>query len=166
MGKELHGPCDAFFVSSQPKNAVKTVVIWRRNNVPAVDTVRRPCAAFIRCFMQENFNAKGRERCFIITESSVEESFVRELWVDLRGTQKIESCGGKRNQAAPQMHGKVGMDTAQFDKRVIFERANGLFRLIRAMDVEWDALKRNIFVTQVFFDGIRAFIVHDVHFRI
>ena len=148
------------------KNAVATVVLRIHANVPAVSAVQRPGAAFLRCFVQENFIARGCERCFIIVKGSVEESFSRELWVDPRGAQKIEICGGERNQVAPQMHGKVGMDTAHSGKKLIFERADGLFRRICAMGVGRDDLERNFVVTQVFFYGVGEFVVHDVHFRI
>ena len=60
--------------------------------------------------------------------------------------QKIESFGGKRNQSAPPMHGKVGMDTTQSDKKVFFERADSLFRCICAIDVGRDELKINFVV--------------------
>ena len=76
------------------------VVVRQRANVPAVDAMRRPGAAFLRCFMEENFGDRGRERCFIIVEGSIEERFGRELWFDPRGAQKIESFVGKWNQAA------------------------------------------------------------------
>ena len=64
------------------------------------------------------------------------------------------------------MHGKVGMNTAQSGEKVIFERVDVLFHSIRAMDVGRDELKINFVVAQVFFYGVGAFIVHDVHFRI
>ena len=44
------------------------------------------------------------------------------------------------------MYGKVGMDTAQSDEKVIFERADGLFRRIHAMGVGQNEQKINIFV--------------------
>ena len=64
------------------------------------------------------------------------------------------------------MHEKFGMDTAQSSNKVIFERVDGLFYCIFAMDVGRDELKINIVVAQVFFYGIGEFVVHDVHFRI
>ena len=77
------------------------LLLRRRANVPAVDAMQHSGAAFLRCFMLENFGARGRERSFIIIEVSVDERFGRELWVDPRGAQKIESSGSERNQAAP-----------------------------------------------------------------
>ena len=67
--------CDVFLASSQQKNAVAMVLLRRRADVPAIDAVRRPGSAFLRCFMQENYGARGRERCFIIIEGSVGERF-------------------------------------------------------------------------------------------
>ena len=64
------------------------------------------------------------------------------------------------------MHGKFGMDTAQYGKKVIFERADGLFHLIRAMNVGREELESKIVFAQVFFDVIGEFVVHDVHFLI
>ena len=61
------------------------------------------------------------------------------------------------------MHWKVWVNAAETGQKVIFERPNGLFGSIHAMDVRRDELKRNVVVAQVFFDCIRAFIVHDVH---
>ena len=113
MGKELHGPYNAFLASLQHKNAMAMVVLRSRTNVTAVNDVRHSGAVSFRCFIQENLGTRGRGRCFITVEGFVEECFGQELWVDSRGAQKIESCGDKRNQAAPQMHGKVGMYTAQ-----------------------------------------------------
>ena len=63
--------------------------------------------------MQENFGTRRRKRCFIIVKGSAEEHFGQEIWVDPKGAHKIESCVGDRNQVAPQMYGKVGMDTIQ-----------------------------------------------------
>ena len=117
------------------QNSVAAVVLRCRAYVPAIDAVWHPGTAFRGRFMQEKFGAGGSKSRFDIIKGSIEERFDQDPGIDPRGKQKIESCGGKRNQSAPQMHGKVGMDTAQSGERVIFERANGLFRLIRAMDV-------------------------------
>ena len=130
---------------------MKTVVIRHHADVTAVNAVWRPGAAFLRCFMQEKFGAREREWCFIIFQGSVEERFGQEIWVDPQGEKKIKNCGGKRNKVAPQMHGKVGMDTAKSGEKVILEYANRLFCRICAMDVVQDELKINIVVAQVFF---------------
>ena len=79
VGKELYGPCDVFLAISRHKNTVATVVLQRRADVPDVDAVRRPGAALLRCFMQENFGARGRERCFIVVKGSIEKRFGQEL---------------------------------------------------------------------------------------
>ena len=63
--------------------------------------------------MQENFGTRRRKRCFIIVKGSAEEHFGQEIWVYPKGVHKIESCVGDWNQVAPQMYGKVGMDTIQ-----------------------------------------------------
>ena len=68
------------------------------------------------------------------------------------------SCGSEQNQATTQIHWKIGMDTAQSGKKVIFEHADGLLCRICTMDVGWDKLKRNFVVAEVFFmvSGIRC----------
>ena len=75
MGKELHSPCDVLLASPRYKNAVATVVLQHRANVPAVNAVKGPGAAFLRCFMQENLGNRRDKRCYIKFEGSVEESF-------------------------------------------------------------------------------------------
>ena len=119
--------------------------------------------AFRRRFVQENFGAGGHERRFVIIEGSIEERFGRELGIDPRGEQKIESGGGEWNQAAPQIHWRVWVNATETGQKVIFERSNGLFGSIHAIDVRRDELKSNVVVAQVSFDRIRAFIVHDIH---
>ena len=153
-GGKIQGPCDTFLASAQHKNAVVTVVLRCRANVPSVDAVWLPGTAFFRRFVQENFGAGGRERRFVIIKVSVEERFGREPGIDPRGAQKIESGGGEWNQAAPQMNWKVWVNAEETGQKVIFERLNGLFGSIHAMDVKQDELKSNVVVAQVFFDRI------------
>ena len=56
-----------------------TEVIRHCADVTAFDAMRHPGAAFFRCFMQENFGARGRKRCFIIFKGYVEEIFIQEI---------------------------------------------------------------------------------------
>ena len=162
-GGKSHGPCDAFLASVQHKNSVATVVLRCRTNVPDIDAVWRPGTAFRRRFVQENFGSGGRERHFFIIEGSIEERFGQEPGIDPRGVQKIESGGGEWNQVARQMHWEGWVNAAGTGQKVIFERPNGLFGSIHAIDVRQDELKINVVVAQVFFDRIKAFVVHDVH---
>ena len=163
VGGKFHGPCDAFLASVQHKNAVATVVLRCRADVPAVNAVWRPCTAFFRRFVQENFGAGARERRFFIVKGSIKERLVRYPGVYPRGAHKIESGGGEWNQAAPQMQWKVWVSAVETGQKVIFECSNGLFGSIHAMDVRQDELKSNFVVAQVFFDRAGAFVVHDVH---
>ena len=143
-GEKFQGPCDAFLASAQHKNAVAAVVLRCRANVPAIDAVWLPGTAFCRRFVQENLGARGHKRRSFIIEGSIEERFGRDLWIAPRGAQKIESGGGKWNQVAPQMHWKVWVNAADTGQKVIFERSNGLFGSIHAMDVRQGELKSNV----------------------
>ena len=162
-GEKIHGPCNALLASAQHKNAVAALVLQCRANVLAVNAVWRPGSAFCQRFVQEKFGAGGRKTRFVIIKGSIEERFGREPGVDPRGAQQIESGGGKWNQAAPQMHWKVWLNAAETGQKVIFERPNGLFGSIHAMDVRQDDLESNFVVAKVFFDRIGALVVHDVH---
>ena len=162
-GEKFYGPCDAFLVSAQHKNAVAKVVLRCRADVPAVNAVWRPGTAFCRRFVQENFGAGARERRFFIVKGSIKERLVRYPGVYPRGAHKIESGGGEWNQAAPQMHWKVWVSAVETGQKVIFEYSNGLFGSIHAMDVRQDKLKSDVVVAQVFFDRIWEFFVRDVH---
>ena len=133
-----------------------------RSNEPAVDAVWRPGTAFRRSIVQENFGAGERKRRFVIIEGSIEERCGRDPGIDPRGAQKIESGGGEWNQEAPRMHWKVWLNAAETIQKLIFERPNGLFGSIRAMDVRQDELKSNVVFAQICFDRIRAFVVRDV----
>ena len=89
-GEKIYGPCDAFLASVQHKNAVATVVLQCRANVPAINAVWRPGTVFLRSSVQENFGARGRERRFVIIEGSIEEHFGRDIGIDPRGAQNID----------------------------------------------------------------------------
>ena len=89
MGKELHGPCDVFLASLRHKNAVATVVLRRRVNVPAVDAVRHPGVAILRCFPQENIGARVHERCFIIIEAPLRSALAERFGLIREGRRRL-----------------------------------------------------------------------------
>ena len=54
------------------------------------------------------------------------------------------------------------MNAVETGQKVIFELPYGRFGSIYTMGVKQDKLKSNVVVAQVFFDCIKAFVVHDV----
>ena len=57
MREKLHSFGDAFCAGTWNVDAVTLVVIWGGYKVPPIDTVGGPCAAVVRCLMDDNSGA-------------------------------------------------------------------------------------------------------------
>ena len=113
MGKKNDGLGDAFRGRGRYVDAVAAIVLGGCADVPVVDAVTGPGAADGRGFMDKDSSAGWCKGRVIEIVEAVELDFVRKAWVDARWPENIE-CGCRlRNEAAPQMDGKIGVNTGQ-----------------------------------------------------
>ena len=64
-----------------------------------------------------------------------------------------------RHKTIPQVEREVFVDAAETSNEVIFERADGAFGGIAAVDSWWGKLKVNFFFAEELFQSFGAFIV-------
>jgi hypothetical protein len=57
------------------------------------------------------------------------------------------------------MQWEVLVDTAEASNEVVFERTDGSFSGIAAMDARWGKLKVDVLLVEVLFEGFSAFVV-------
>ena len=75
MGEKFDRAGDAFCFCFGDIAAVASIVVWRVAHVPAFNTVRRPRAAYLRCFMDKDFGAGGGHGRLIEVECAVHVRF-------------------------------------------------------------------------------------------
>jgi hypothetical protein len=84
--------------------------------------------------MDEAADAWWGQGCTIKIKETMELGVGRQLWIDSGPTQKIEGQDCLRQQAVPQMEGKVFVTTAKASDKMIFERADCTFSSIATVD--------------------------------
>ena len=85
--------------------------------------------------------------------------FCRESWVEAGGTKEIERCDGLGQDAIPQVKGELFVGGAKARDKMVFERLNGSFCRISAVDVGWDQLIVDSFLSNGSFEGSGCFVV-------
>ncbi len=73
--------------------------------------------------------------------------------------QNVESEFCLRDESIPKMNGEVFVGTAQPSNEMIFECSNCPFGSIAAMEVGWDQLEINAFISQKILEHPGCFIV-------
>lgn len=99
--------------------------------------------------MDEDTDAGRCQGGPIVVEHAVDVGIRRQLRVKARGAEKIEGLDGLRQEAVPQIHRKIWGDGGQSCHKVVFERANGTFCGVAAVDGRWGQLHIDILVGHV-----------------
>ena len=88
-------------------------------------------------------------------------SFGGKARVDEGRPEEIECGCCLGNEAAPQMDGKIGVNTGQAGKEVTFPSINSFFGGVSAMNVRRRKFVGNRDRLHVVFEALGAFVVHD-----
>ena len=81
LREKFHGVCDAFCLGVVGKDAVATIMLHRRAEVPAVNAVWIPGAALLWFFVEDDFGAGGCHGSAVEVEIALKDLVCREVWV-------------------------------------------------------------------------------------
>jgi len=91
-------------------------------------------------FIHQYFCTGQGHRSFNIIEGAIELGLGRQVWVDVAGSEKVESGGALGNKAVPEVDRKFGIRAASTSYWVFLPCANGLFCGVIAVIVRQDEL--------------------------
>jgi hypothetical protein len=141
-GNMLRKPGDgvgrAFALGFPHPDAVPTIIVKGRADIPAVKGVRRPGATERWFLVDEDTGAGRRERCAVEVKLTVDLCPSGEFRVDARGTHEVEGEDGLRKEAVPEVERKIAVGAAEAGDEVVLERADGAFGGVGTVDAGGD----------------------------
>ena len=90
-GKPCDGVTCAFGAGFPNPNVVATIGIQGGSNIPTNEAMRGPSSSFVGLFVGDHAASGGSERGTIVVERSIDLCPSRELGVDARATEQVES---------------------------------------------------------------------------
>ena len=135
MREKLHSFGDAFCAGTWNVDAATLVVVRGGYEVPSIDTVGVPGAAFSRCLMDNNSGAGRRQGCAVEVKRTVQLGFRQKSWIEAGRTEEVECEGSMGDEAVPDMQGEVGVEAAQAGDEVILVGLDCTFYGVGAMEV-------------------------------
>jgi hypothetical protein len=161
-GEEFDGAKGALGLGFRHVQAVTSVVLHGGADVPVGYAMGCPSAAVAGDLVSDGEGAGGRKGGGIEIELAEDLGVAREFWVDSRGPKQVESDDGLGDEATPQMERKVFVGAAEAGDEVFFERSDGPFGGVGAMDVWRNELKIDVFFEEVFLEEGRCLIVEKM----
>ena len=116
--------------------------------------------ASVRWFlMDEDADAGWGDWCSVEIKGTVDLGVGRELGIESRASEKVESEESLREKLVPEMEREIGVGAAEAGDEVIFESSNGALSGVATMEAWWDELKIDALGLHVGLEEVGSFVV-------
>jgi hypothetical protein len=129
---------NAFGAGLPDPNFVATIQIHSGSSVPAIGGMWGPSSALGRFVVHEDADARWCEGGPIVIEDPVKLRPGRELGIEARASQEVQRNDSLREDAVPQVKGKVFVDATQSSDKMILERPNCTLGSVASMHMRWN----------------------------
>ena len=150
------------FVGAPCHTGVATVALQVRANIPAVNAGGRPGAALAGFLVDDNVGAKRGKRVFVVVVGAMKLGPGREVGVEPRGAQEVQSEDSLWKQQAPIVERELGVTATKTGNEVVLESLDGSLGSIPAVDVGRGELVGNVFRLEVGFEDCGALVVQGL----
>jgi len=140
------------FAGAPSHTGVAAVALQVRAHIPAIDSRGIPSAALAGLLVDDNMGSERGKRVLVVVVGAMQLGPSRELGVEPRGAEQIESEDCLRKQQAPMVERKVRVAATEAGNEVVLEGLDGAFGGIPAVDVGRSELVGNIFILKESFE--------------
>jgi hypothetical protein len=144
MGKELESIHDAFTGCGRDVNVLTSVVIHGGTQRVPMLPVWDPSASLSWFFVRNYFASWRSKSCFVVIHKAMEVRRGRELWMQSRGSKKIQRDFRLWQQSVPQVQWEGGVYRGETGHKVFLESSDGAFGSVASMATRWHQLVSDI----------------------
>jgi len=141
---------------------VAAVVVHGGAEIPTVEGVWRPGFSDSGFFVDLDSGARWGEGRAVVVEGAVELGLGGETGVDAGAAEEVEGDERLGKEAVPQVEGEVGVSGTEAGDEMIFERADGAFGGIAAVEVRGDQLVVDLVFLEELLEGGGSLIVESL----
>jgi hypothetical protein len=143
-GKKLESVNDAFTGRGRDVNVLTSVVMHCGNQRLSMLPVGSPSASLYWFFVYDYFASWRSKSCFVVIHKTMKVLRGRELWMQSRGSKKIQRDFRLWQECVPQVQWEGGVNRGEPGHKVFLESTDGAFRGVASMAVRWHQLVSDI----------------------
>ena len=158
-GHPGEGVDDAFGAGVGGPDAIAAIVAGSWAEVPAVDGVWRPGAAYGGFLVDEHACAWWSEGSAVVIEGAVHLGVGGEERIDAGGAEEVEADECLWETSVPEVEGEGFVGAAETGDEMVFEGSDGSLSGVAAVDVWRGELEVDVLAVHVLLEGCGGFVV-------